>query len=422
MFGFDGGGGAGGAGPAAIGSVPAGAVMAPAAAGGGGAFGGVPGLLRMFNDQFGGQIGWLLPAALVSLVTGLWARRRAGRADARLTRYVLWGTWLLVTVVVFSFMSGIIHSYYTVALAPAVAALVGAGCVELWRLRARSWAGGVLLGGLFVGSAALAAVLLERTPDFLPGLGIAVVALAVAGSLLMAAPARLVGSRLALAGATVGLAALLIAPTAYAAQTMATAHNGGDPAAGPTTGRSMGFGGQGGPGGAFGGMQPPTDGTAGDFVTPPSGTTFGTPPSGGPTGSPGIGGRAGGGGSLDQATVDYLVANRGGAAWLVAVSSANEGAPIQLATGIPVMATGGFSGSDAGLSLDRLKAYVASGQLRFVVVDGGGHDGGPGGAPGSSASTAGVSHWVTTACAVATDSSGATLGGGSLYDCAGAAS
>ena len=47
----------------------------------------------------------------------------------------MWGGWLLVTGLVLSFASGIIHPYYTVALAPAIAALVGIGVVELWRER-----------------------------------------------------------------------------------------------------------------------------------------------------------------------------------------------------------------------------------------------------------------------------------------------
>ena len=59
----------------------------------------------------------------------------------------MWGGWFLVTAAVFSFMSGIIHTYYAVALAPAIGALVGAGVVELWRLRARSTLAALVLAG-----------------------------------------------------------------------------------------------------------------------------------------------------------------------------------------------------------------------------------------------------------------------------------
>ena len=43
------------------------------------------------------------------------------------------GGWFAAAAVVFSFSSGIIHTYYLSALAPATAALVGAGVVALWR-------------------------------------------------------------------------------------------------------------------------------------------------------------------------------------------------------------------------------------------------------------------------------------------------
>ena len=77
--------------------------------GGGGGFSGTPGLLRLFNAQLGGQVGWLLPLALVSIGIGLVARRRFARTDLKRAAYVMWGLWLAVHVIVFSFMSGIIR-------------------------------------------------------------------------------------------------------------------------------------------------------------------------------------------------------------------------------------------------------------------------------------------------------------------------
>src|SRR5664279_4893475 len=127
-----------------------------AAAGGTGnstPFGGTAGLLRLFNDAWFGEIAWFIPPALASLGLGLWLRRRAGRTDRALAGYLLWGTWLVTTGLVFSYMSGTVHSYYAVALAPAIAALVGAGVAELWRLRARHWLGDAALGAGFVGTA-----------------------------------------------------------------------------------------------------------------------------------------------------------------------------------------------------------------------------------------------------------------------------
>jgi 4-amino-4-deoxy-L-arabinose transferase-like glycosyltransferase len=90
-------------------------------------FSGDVGPLRLFNDQLFGQIAWLIPLAIVCLVVGLFRRRWAHRTDLAFAGYLLWGSWFVVTAIVFSYMSGIIHSYYAVALGPAIAALVGAG-------------------------------------------------------------------------------------------------------------------------------------------------------------------------------------------------------------------------------------------------------------------------------------------------------
>ena len=86
---------------------------------------------RLFGSEMGTQVAWLLPAALVL------RRRRAVAAaprdrapTGRRAAVLLWGGWLLLTGAVFSFAQGIIHPYYTVALAPAIGALVGIGSVS----------------------------------------------------------------------------------------------------------------------------------------------------------------------------------------------------------------------------------------------------------------------------------------------------
>ena len=97
-------------------------------------FGGAVGWLRMFNTANGGQIAWLIPMAVAGLAAGLWLTRRAPRTDLRRAGWLLWGLWAVSCFVTFSRAEGVFHPYYTVQLAPPVAALAGAGGLALWRL------------------------------------------------------------------------------------------------------------------------------------------------------------------------------------------------------------------------------------------------------------------------------------------------
>jgi 4-amino-4-deoxy-L-arabinose transferase-like glycosyltransferase len=410
-----------------LGRVFGGSGIASAGSDGGGQgsmFGGESGILRMFNTEWAGQIAWLLPAAAVALVAGVWARRRAGRMDPELAGYVLWGVWLGVHVAVFSLSGGIIHPYYAVVMAPPIGALVGAGATSWWRSRGTRPIVDVVAGGAVAATGGLAWIILERTPGFAPGLGAIALALGVVGGIAILVAGRLPSRpRIALAAAALALVAGLVGPAAYAAESAAGVYGGGDPSAGPAFPGSLGGradgltdatrpgdNGQGGfPGGLPGGLHgggpsgglpgdgPPGDGLPGDGLPDVPGDAL-------------MPGGVGGVGAVDDALVDYLVANHAGETWLVAASSAATAAPIQIETGIPVMAMGGFSGSDPAPSADELAGLVAEGRLRFVLLGGmGAGRAGPGGN-----SAADLSAWVTANCSVVTID-GSTTG---LYDCA----
>jgi 4-amino-4-deoxy-L-arabinose transferase-like glycosyltransferase len=351
-------------------------------------FGGPPGLLRMFNPEIGGQIGWLLPFAAIAAISSLVIRRGKPRTDLGRAAVLMWAIWLAVHAIVFSFMGGIIHSYYTVVMAPATGALVGIGAVDLWReRRTHNALASLALASAIAVSAVAAYFLLERSPTFLPGVSVAIVAVGIAAAIAIVVAGH---PRLALAAAVAGIAVVLVGPAAYSAQTMATAYSGGDPQAGPPAERAFVNGFPGFPG------SPTATGDDDRQPRPPVGFT------------------QRGAGALSQSALDYLATNRGSARWIVAAQSSNEAAPIQLVTGQPVMAMGGFNGSDPAPTLDQLKSYIAGGQLRFVLT--GSQDfAGFGPALGFGA-TAAIDRWVRQSCAPVALPDGPVDG---LYDCAG---
>jgi 4-amino-4-deoxy-L-arabinose transferase-like glycosyltransferase len=407
---------------------------------GGGATGtsgmwGATGFGRLFSADMGGQISWLIPAALLSFAALMWVSRRAPRTDRLRAATILWGGWLIVTGLTFSFAEGIIHPYYTVALAPAIAALVGIAAATLWGSRNELFSRVMLAVGV-AGTAVWAYVLLERSADWYPWLRYGVLAggLAVAGVLLVG---HHLTRRLALATAAAGIIVALAAPTAYSLQTATTAHSGSIPSAGPTVSGSGGFGGRGGgPGGAgaFGGGTRPT-GTQGGFGggAPPTGTQGGPGGAGtaggtaggapqGTTGAGGAGGGAGGAGGVtggaggllngstaSEALVTALQANASNYTWAAAAVGANSAAGYQLASGEPVMSIGGFNGTDPAPSLAQFQAYVAAGKIHYFIAGGGGMGGGGGGQSSSSSSSA-ITSWVEANYAAT------TIGGTTVYD------
>ena len=102
-------------------------------------------LLRLFSHHVGGQIGWLIPLALLGMLGMAASWRRRGRSPA-FGAYVLWSAWGLVAYLVFSLSVGVFHAYYTSVLAPPVATLAAAALVGLWRAARSSTAGGAGAG------------------------------------------------------------------------------------------------------------------------------------------------------------------------------------------------------------------------------------------------------------------------------------
>ncbi|MFI9284254.1 glycosyltransferase family 39 protein [Streptomyces werraensis] len=383
--------------------------------GGGGGWG-ETGWNRMFNDDIGGQISWLLPAALILLAAALVLTRRAGRTDVTRAAFLVWGGSLLTTAGVFSFMAGIFHQYYTVALAPCLAAVTGMGAAALWHRRRETWAA-LTLAAAVTATAAWGYVLLHRTPDYLPWLRwlVLVGGLTAALGLVFAGRA---GRRVVLAAAALGVAASLAGPTAYTLSTVREGHSGSIVTAGPA---STGMGGGGRPpggaqdGGPGGGGTPGQGGGPGGGGSPQNGTppnTNGTDghggfPDGGPsgqegtTGAPGRASRGGagmggllGGTDVDAEARELLETDADDYTWAAAAVGAQNAASYQLATGEPVMAVGGFNGTDPSPTLAQFQRYVNDGRIHYFVSGGGtGGGGGRGGGDGTGTSSQ-ITAWV----------------------------
>jgi len=286
---------------------------------------GPPGWLRVFNEQLGGQVSWLLPLASVGLVAGLVMACRAPRTDRRRAGYVLWGLWVVAMIAVFDSAGGTLHSYYTVVLAPGVAALAGAGVADLGRLGRRDTRWAWVLPAALAATGAWAAVLLAREEAYGLALPLVVAAVTVAGAglllvaLLRPAPKRMarpmvwVGAFLALVGAIAG-------PFAYDVSTLGRSVNGSTAAAGPAG--------------------------SGPYAQTEDSSAL----------------------EVDAGLVAFLQRNQGAAEYLVAVQATARSVPLILATGEPVVTIGGYKSRDPYPDCMELQRLVSSGALRYVYL------------------------------------------------------
>lgn len=328
-------------------------------------FGGEPGIGRLFGLSMGVEASWLLPAAILGLVVGLWLTRRAARTDRVRAGLLLWGGWLLVTGAVFSLMAGTVHPYYNVALAPAVAAVVGIAVAQLIQRR-DSWAPRLVLALMLAATGGWSFVLLSRTPEWQPALRWVVLLGSIAVAVLLTVRAH----RLGRATAAVVIAAALAglgAPAAFSIYNAASSHSGPSTMSGPQ--KAGGFGGPGGPGGP--------------------------------------GRHIGGGDSAEVQALVKGVDNR----WAAAAVGSMSVSDLELKTGASLMAIGGFMGADPSPTLVQFQQYVADGQVRYFVADTGGGRGGPGGPGGHRSGSAGdIATWVQN------NFTKLDVGGATVYD------
>jgi hypothetical protein len=285
---------------------------------------------------------------------------------------------------------------------------MGAGM--LWKRRAEVNARVVLAVTVAV-TAIWGFVLLGRTPNWNPWLRGPLLLAGIAVAIVLLA-AHLVHRRALVGVALAAVFVILAAPAAYTLDTVDTPHTGAIPTAGPAGASTMGFGGPfpgagQRPGATNGGQLP--GGFTGGF---PGGTAGGAP-------AGAVGGARGGGGLLngsepDSALTSLLSQDAGSYRWVAATVGANEAAGYQLATDDPVMAIGGFNGTDPTPTLAQFQQHVRDGDVHWFIsgrrFGGGGFGGGGFGGGGGSSTSSAISSWVSA------NFTSETVGGVTVYD------
>jgi len=261
---------------------------------------------RLFSYEMGYEISWLLPAAVLAVGYGTYlaARRRLSRNE--IAALMIWGGWLVAAGAVLSYMNGTIHPYYTVILAPPVAALCALAAVWAWRDRARL-DGRLMLVALPAVIGWRSVTLLQHShfgPSWLPW---------VAAAIAVALAFRPRGVPLVLSTVLV-----LAGPSAYSLATVATPHQGPAPVAViPARLRAAGW--------------------------------------------------------MNNAAVDPALSALLSAThttWSAAANGAQAAAALQLASGTPVMAVGGWNG-DPVPTLQQFIDQVHAGRIGYYVQVGG---------------------------------------------------
>ena len=272
---------------------------------------------RLFDGSMGTEIAWLIPASLICIAAALLITRRAPRTNAVRGACIVWGSWLVVTGLVISYSNGIIHPYYTVALAPAVAAGIGIGAPLLWRRRSDIRAATALSGAVLI-TTVLASVLLARAETWLPWLRPAIAVAGVGAAALLVVAGRL-PNPIGRGAAVLAVGACLAVPAASSVATAMTPHHGVIPSSDPWGTTGVNFG---------------------NFLDSPD-------PS--------------------PALVAALSADADRYTWTAAAIGSSNAAGYQLASRTPVMAVGGFNGTDPAPTLDQFQQLVSKDKIHYFI-------------------------------------------------------
>jgi 4-amino-4-deoxy-L-arabinose transferase-like glycosyltransferase len=267
---------------------------------------GLAGAFRLFSLPFSGQVGWLLPLALVFLAMAPLALRRR-LSPGRL----LFSGWLCSTVLVFSFMAGPMHPYYSDLLAPAAAAVIGFGVADQVRRPGRVSAVWMIVPVMTLAFEAWVAMA-YGLPLALVWVSALLGVAALGGAALMAGHPVGTSSRVRLLPAAAMVAALVTSPAAFAVDTLRHPVTGANPLAGPMTTRPAPL--------------------------------------------------------YSQGITTFLRIHREGRLWVAAVPRGTAASLLQLQSREPVLPLGGFTGHSGGPTLAQVKGWLDRDMIRYVLV------------------------------------------------------
>ncbi len=302
--------------------------------------GGNPGVMRLFNQQMAGQLSWLLPFALISILVFFIRKDKSGfdLQNPKVRGVLFWSAWILPMIVYFS-ITGFFHRYYLSMLAPGIAALCGIGVIELWEnLSEKGWRSR-LLPSVFLISALFQIYFLYRYPDWRNWMIPAVLSLTLisCGMISVLKLLKITDNiNLQKISVIIGFMALNISPIIWSLTPMLYGDQASMPFAGPELKNRRNYAWV---------TENPNNPVNIDGWNSPFNENF----------------------KVDK-LIHFLISNRKGEKFLIGVPNAAIASPIILGTGQPVMAMGGFSGRDNILTVEVLKNMVEEGQIRYFIV------------------------------------------------------
>jgi len=326
------------------------------------------GITRLFaKNVLSDQIVWFIPLAVLGFLAAAIREKLKFRLDnKRKQALVLWFMWFLPEFIYFSYNTGLFHSYYLTMMAPPIAALTGIGIVSMWEMyKEGGWKSWFLPVALLANSAVQLLMLIYFYSSsnivkvlmgllialcFVSTLALVVINLLKKKNTVMEETANIKGnkgSKIKKILVSLAVAGLMITPAAGSAAAVFYAVNSSMPGAGLE-------------------LLPAQKGQTqkGAFFQGSERNNSGEP------------------GVQNNSTADliaFLKNHQVNGKSQIVVSSANTAENLTLNSDIYVGSLSGFMGNETVMSLDRFKQLVKSGEVRYVLADGGDGRGGPGG-------------------------------------------